>query len=168
MWPHASNAIFDSAYLAVMSETGAETRARNSAPRAAICASTVLVGCGSEDCGARPLECGSLVRKTARDAKRSRDRRRVGMRSGISKLAVSFAIIVGACGGIASTAGAATPAEQGCVGSTFSSLATAAPRLGQGVVGFAQDPTTRPGLGDGIQALQAGQVPDEVVPNSCN
>ena len=65
-------------------------------------------------------------------------------------------------------ASAATPAVQGCVGSTFSSLATASPRLGQGVVGFAQDPTSRPGLGDGIQALAAGQVPDTLVPNTCN
>jgi hypothetical protein len=36
-------------------------------------------------------------------------------------------------------------------------------------VGFAQDPNLPPpGLGDGIQALQAGVVPDEVVPNTCN
>ena len=39
---------------------------------------------------------------------------------------------------------------------------------GQLVVGFAQDPFSRPGLGDGIQLLQAGLVPDEVVPNNCN
>jgi hypothetical protein len=37
------------------------------------------------------------------------------------------------------------------------------------VVGFAQDPNLPPpGLGDGIQALQAGQVPDDLVPNTCN
>jgi hypothetical protein len=90
------------------------------------------------------------------------------MRRGIAKIAVSSAIIVGACGVLASTAGAATPAVKGCVGSTFSSLATAGPRLGQGVKGFAQDPTTKPGLGDGIQYMQAGLLPDGVVLNTCN
>jgi hypothetical protein len=90
------------------------------------------------------------------------------MRRGISKVAVSFAIVAGACGGIASAASAAEPAVQACVGTTFSSLATAGPRLGQGVRGFAQDPMNRPGLGDGIQSLQAGQVPNGVVPNTCS
>ncbi len=90
------------------------------------------------------------------------------MRRVFAKVAVSSAIIIGACGMVASTAGAATPVVRGCVGSTFSSLATAGPRLGQGVRGFAQDPTTKPGLGDGIQSLQAGQVGDDVVLNTCN
>lgn len=90
------------------------------------------------------------------------------MRGVFSKIAVSFAIFTGACGGIVSVASAAEPAVPACVGTTFASLATAGPRLGLGVRGFAQDPTNRPGLGDGIQALQAGQVPDEVVPNTCN
>ena len=90
------------------------------------------------------------------------------MRGGISKIGVSFAIVASVCGGMVSAANAAEPAVGACVGTTFSSLATAGPRLGQGVKGFAQDPTNRPGLGDGIQALQAGLVPDEVVPNTCN
>ena len=90
------------------------------------------------------------------------------MRGRISKIAVSFAIVAGACGGSVSAANAAAPAVHACVGTTFSSLATAGPRLGQGVKGFAQDPTNRPGLGDDIQSLQAGQVPDEVVANTCN
>ena len=51
-------------------------------------------------------------------------------------------------------------------------LATTQPfpgAIGAGVVGFTQDPNVPPpGLGDGIQALQAGQVPDEVVQNPCN
>jgi hypothetical protein len=40
--------------------------------------------------------------------------------------------------------------------------------FGSAVVGFAQEPGNRPGLGDGVQLLQAGLVPDEVVPNTCN
>ena len=91
------------------------------------------------------------------------------MRRCIAKIAASSRSSVGrraACS--LSSAGAATPVVPGCVGSTFSGLATAGPRLGQGVRGFAQDPTTKAGLGDGIQALQAGQVPDDVVLNTCN
>jgi hypothetical protein len=68
-------------------------------------------------------------------------------------------------------AGAAEPANQACIGESLSALATTQPApgaFGQGVRGFAQDPMTPPGLGDGIQALQAGVVPDAVVPNTCN
>jgi hypothetical protein len=72
-------------------------------------------------------------------------------------------------GGVAS---AGEPVDQRCVGESPSALATTQPfpgAFGAGVVGFAQDPNLPPpGLGDGIQALQAGPVPDEVVPNTCN
>ena len=66
---------------------------------------------------------------------------------------------------------AGPPTNQGCYGEGISALAAnqASPGgFGAAVVGFAQDPNTRPGLGDGVQALQAGQVPDDVVPNTCN
>jgi hypothetical protein len=69
-------------------------------------------------------------------------------------------------------AGADAPANQACVGTSFSFLASDQPApgaFGGGVAGFAQDPNLPPaGLGDGIQALQAGLVPDEVVLNTCN
>ena len=42
------------------------------------------------------------------------------------------------------------------------------PGFGQGVVSFAQVFDGRPGLGDGIQLLQAGLVPDQGVLNTCN
>jgi hypothetical protein len=81
---------------------------------------------------------------------------------------VFVAIVVGP----ASAAGAAEPVNQACVGESLSGLATTQPfpgAFGAGVAGFAQDPNLPPaGLGDGIQALQAGVVPDEVVPNTCN
>lgn len=73
-----------------------------------------------------------------------------------------------ASGGVAS---AAQPVQQACLGESVSALASSQPApgaFGAAVLGFAQDPTTAPGLGDGLQALQAGQVPDEVVPNTCN
>jgi hypothetical protein len=66
---------------------------------------------------------------------------------------------------------AGKPANQACHGESISALASNQPApgaFGAGVVGFAQQPDDRPGLGDGIQALHAGDVPDEVVPNTCN
>jgi hypothetical protein len=68
-------------------------------------------------------------------------------------------------------AGASKPANQACVGESLSALASDQPfpgAFGAAVVGFAQAPDERPGLGDGIQAFQAGEVPDDIVPNTCN
>jgi hypothetical protein len=92
------------------------------------------------------------------------------MRSRIRKVPILLAVAAGVCGGFASAAGAAQPVVKACVGTTFSGAAAALPPggVGQAVRGFAQDPTTRPGIGDGIQALQAGLVPDDVVVNTCN
>ncbi len=83
-------------------------------------------------------------------------------------LSISLLAALGLNTGVA---GAAEPAIQGCYGESISALATNQPvpgAFGGGVVGFAQDPNSRPGLGDGVQALQAGVVPDNVVPNTCN
>jgi hypothetical protein len=83
-------------------------------------------------------------------------------------LAISLLAALGFNTGVAS---AGEPANQGCYGESISALATNQPgpgAFGAGVVGFAQDPNSRPGLGDGVQALQAGVVPDVVVPNTCN
>jgi hypothetical protein len=67
-------------------------------------------------------------------------------------------------------AGAAKPVVQACVGSTFAQTAAALPGgdLGQTIRGFAQAPEDRPGIGDGIQALQAGVVDDDTAANTCN
>jgi hypothetical protein len=57
------------------------------------------------------------------------------------------------------------------VGESLSALASSQPfpgAFGQAVKGFAQTPDDRAGLGDGIQAFQAGDVGDDVVPNTCN
>ena len=81
-------------------------------------------------------------------------------------LAVACTATIGV---FAAPAGAATPAVQGCYGDSVSALAAhSAGGFGAGVVGFAQDPTSQPGLGDGVQALQAGLVPNDIVPNTCN
>jgi hypothetical protein len=85
------------------------------------------------------------------------------LRSTSSKvLAASGAIVLGSLG-MMSPAGAAQPANQACLGESFSALA--GPGFGPGVVSFAQNPGP---FGDGIQAVLAGDVPDDVVPNTCN
>ena len=63
-------------------------------------------------------------------------------------------------------AGAAQPAVHACVGTTFSGAAHSLPPggVGSAVSGFARGV----GLGANIQQLQAGLVPDSVVPNTCN
>ena len=83
-------------------------------------------------------------------------------------LSISLLAAFGLNTGVAS---AGKPANQACVGKSLSALATNQPApgaFGQGVRGFAQQPDARPGLGDGIQALQAGDVDDDLVPNTCN
>ena len=93
------------------------------------------------------------------------------MRRNLLRCALSLAVVGTAGVAFASPASARTPRLQACVGTTFAPAATNQPfpgALGHLVGGFAKDPTTKPGLGDGIQALQSGGVPDTVVVNACN
>jgi hypothetical protein len=94
--------------------------------------------------------------------------RNKAVRRAIVAVGVSAGIALGSSG----VASAGEPVNQACVGESLSALATTQPfpgAFGAGVVGFAQDPNLPPpGLGDGIQALQAGAVPDEAVLNTCN
>lgn len=82
-------------------------------------------------------------------------------------LVLTSASVIAVLGLSIGVAGAARPAHQACVGSSFSALASSGPGFGQGVRSFARDPNLPP-LGADIQALQAGLVPDAVVPNTCN
>lgn len=85
--------------------------------------------------------------------------------------AAAAALAAGITLGAGNPAGAGKPRNQACVGQSLSALASDQPApgaFGQAVRSFAQDPAPPPGLGAGIQALQAGLVPDEVVPNTCN
>jgi hypothetical protein len=89
----------------------------------------------------------------------------------LRRAAAAIGLATGIVLGTAGIAGAGQPVDQACVGESLSALASDQPApgaFGAGVVGFAQDPAPPPGLGAGIQALQAGAVPDEVVPNTCN
>lgn len=77
------------------------------------------------------------------------------------------AIAAGALTGgvlVGGTAHAAKPATQACLGQFFSAAEPGA--VGPGVRIFAT--TTDFGLGDEIQFLQAGLVPDELFENTCN
>lgn len=65
-------------------------------------------------------------------------------------------------------ASAATPAVRGCLGASVSSFSSAFVRSGWLYRDFAQDPGSRPGLGDAVQGVQAGAVPDADFPNTCN
>ena len=79
--------------------------------------------------------------------------------------------LLGGAAAVALAGGTGPPTTRACVGESLSALASDQPApgaFGAGVRGFAQAPDARPGLGDGIQALQAGDVPDEGVLNTCN
>jgi hypothetical protein len=91
------------------------------------------------------------------------------MKSRLTRWVVIMGVtVIGSAVAMAAPASAAQPVVQACVGTTFSAGAHATTPFGPVIVGFAQDPTSRPGLGDGIQQLQAGQVPDEVAVNTCH
>jgi hypothetical protein len=78
-------------------------------------------------------------------------------------IAIATTVLIGAV-----PAGAATPATRGCVGASVSAFSTTYVRSGWAYRDFAQETTSRPGLGDALQGLQAGAVSDADFPNSCN
>lgn len=75
-----------------------------------------------------------------------------------------FAILV------SSAVFAAMPNNQACLGKDFSGYAKAFQPFGQVLTNFVvgRTPIIQGGLGDEIQAHLAGNVPDSVIPNSCN
>lgn len=87
----------------------------------------------------------------------------------VTRLIIGFALAAGIYAG-AGTALAAQPVQQACMGTTVSSGAQAIQPYGAVVSGFAQvsGDGNRPGVGDDIQLLQAGAIPDSVFPNTCN
>ena len=83
----------------------------------------------------------------------------------LSRAIAATAGVAIASGLFALPAAAAEPANQACIGESFSALA--GPGFGQGVVSFAQ----RPGSPDsvtGSRRCRPGWFPDQVVPNTCN
>ena len=84
--------------------------------------------------------------------------------------AVVTGVLAGVVLGSGGVAGASGPVVQACVDDVQRRNRGLPPGdVEQLIVGFAQAPDTEhPGLGDGIQLLQAGMVLDEVAPNTCN
>ena len=66
---------------------------------------------------------------------------------------------------LAGPALATTPNHQACVGHDVSGYAAGGADFGHFVSGIA---STTQGIGDEIQAHMAGQIPDTVLPNTCN
>jgi hypothetical protein len=92
--------------------------------------------------------------------------RRQALKRLLIVLSISFLAALGLNTGVAGAA--SQPANQACVGESLSALATTQPfpgAFGAGTVSFAQEPGPH---GENIQAFQAGVVPDEIVPNTCN
>lgn len=92
------------------------------------------------------------------------------MRRRIAAAVVAGALLGGV--GFVDAAGAAKPANQACIGDLFGGFAREnggpVPGAGEVVRDFAVNQPFGLTFGEGIQALQAGEVPDEVQPNSCN
>ncbi len=81
-----------------------------------------------------------------------------------AKLAAVAAIIASTVG-VASTASAAQPARQGCFGESVSNAARAFAPFGANIVA----PDARQGLiSEDVRVIKAGELPDEVFPNTCN
>ena len=89
----------------------------------------------------------------------SRSRRAVGRRVAAGLGAVTVAVV------LAMPAVAAQPKNQACLGEDIRSYAQGGAAFGGFVSGMA---TTGGGIGTEIQAHLAGQIPDEILPNSCN
>ena len=85
------------------------------------------------------------------------------------KILAAAAATAASFGFLTDPSAASQPEPASCLGESFSAFA--GPGFGQGVVFFAQvggPLNTQPGLGDAIQNIHAGVVPDSVFPNTCN
>jgi hypothetical protein len=91
--------------------------------------------------------------------------RRRAMKRLFVVLSISLLAALGLTTGVA---GASEPVNQACLGESLSLLASNQldpGTFGQVTTSFAQAPGPH---GQNIQAFQAGVVPDEIVPNTCN
>jgi hypothetical protein len=94
----------------------------------------------------------------ARFAPRSKERTMNAVLMAIGTVATAWLLVGG-------SAMAAKPASHACLGHDFRVYAEAGSSFGAFVSGLA---TGTQGVGDEIQAHQAGDIPDEVIPNTCN
>ena len=87
----------------------------------------------------------------------------------MSRIILSTALVFGAFA-FGGTALAARPVSQACLGASVSSAAQNIPDYGAVVSGAARasGADNRVGIGDDVQFIQSGEVPDEIFPNTCN
>jgi hypothetical protein len=84
------------------------------------------------------------------------------------KLLVGVAVAGALLGIGAGTASAAQPTVNGCMGQSVSANAQVLHPYGQVVLAPNAPRNDFGSIGDAVQAIQAGAVPDEVFPNTCN
>ena len=77
---------------------------------------------------------------------------------------IAGALLTGSVG----AASAAQPAARGCVGESISASAKALHPYGQVVLDPNAPRNPFGSIADAVHAVQAGQVPDSVFPNTCN
>jgi hypothetical protein len=86
-----------------------------------------------------------------------------------ARRAIAVAGFVGVLvAGTSVSANAAAPTFRGCFGQSVSTVAAPSRPFGNFVSDTARDPESRPGIGDAVQQVQAGQVDDADFPNTCN
>ena len=81
-------------------------------------------------------------------------------------VATAFAVALTGIG--AGSVSAAQPTKQGCVGASVSALAQALQPLGQVVIDPSAPRNDFGKVSDAVHAFQAGEVPDSILPNTCN
>ena len=88
-----------------------------------------------------------------------------GMRKLVAGAVVAGALVTGIGVG---TASAAAPTVHGCFGGSISANAQALHPYGQLVLDPAAPRNFYGTIGDAVHAIQGGQVPDDLFPNTCN
>lgn len=83
----------------------------------------------------------------------------------LRRLTVATGATIALLGALGAPATAAAPANRGCLGQDFREYAQAGRDLGAFLSGLA---SSTGGLGTEVNAHLAGEIPDSVIPNTCN
>ena len=86
----------------------------------------------------------------------------------MKKFIMSCALVASAIGISAGTAAAGKPAVRGCVGESVSANAKALQPYGKNFISEVAPTNDFGTLGNAVQAVQAGGVPDDAYANTCN
>jgi hypothetical protein len=86
----------------------------------------------------------------------------------MKKIIMSCALAVSAIAIGTGTVSAGAPAVKGCVGESISANAKLLQPYGKNFVSTVAPRNDFGTLGDALQVLQAGGIPDEAYPNTCN